>query len=1126
MNNTEDTSAQVFPVIYKWQVSTDKGITFADLTNAPNTPSLSLSNINNDQDDYQYRVVITSGNSAVVSKAASLQVYPRITINHPTNQVALSGNATFNAAVTVPTGTITSYQWEYSTKSAPSTFLPITNATGTTLSLSNLQRSDDDNLYRLNILSGFNSNYKKTYYSNSAKLDILGSPILITKQPADAFASDDTEVLFSVEANTEDQSLLTYQWQESSDQGATFNNIDLETNNTLVINSLNKNQYQYRVQISSSDASINSSTATLHSGIELASAQSVLNNTQLWGDPHLNLVSEKGSFGRIDDNCCAQPIVFFYAKYPNGDSYKLVYNTKFAVGSSVGPAVISSVQAYKNGQIINPTISDNKSTITPSSDSELNSCTVAGVTGWNYLLGRVMSLSTVAAVAQLNNDNYKQLIINCVKWITKNKTNPNILIFSSGNTTQNDLLKSKLASITSLDKITITGLCSSFTNSSNILLNKDIVILQMPYSSAAMPDVGQNALIDYVSKGGGLLTTEWTLYCTARGCFNKLNNIFPVYPTASFTAKSPIRYIQNIADNTMNSGIPDDFTFTGSNNGGSATELSINTVKTNAIIFYHSEQCKAQVNTINVGDLVEVIDQTLDGGVRWGSYQAPVFKWKDKISYSGNILIGGALYWIYKSYIDYRITNNSKFNAWRSNIVGARIDGYGLVLKPYNITRQMLTDAVTANDNSVQIQNITESIPLSDNFWKNMTKVTKGLVPDNKIYKKNTIYITKQPSNRLGGITGSISFECIGNSTNREPITYQWQVSTNNGISFSNLGNNSQYSGVKTSILTIKNLTSSMDNYLYRAVINSKEGNKTITQNSRIVKLSVIQSIVVSSFPTEQTALDGNASFEVLATSSQNTGISYQWQTSTRSDRGFSNIVGESNSKLNIKVTSTTQNNTYYRVIISDNLSSFTTNPVKLIAVPTLSISTQPNSVTTNQNTASFSVSAHGTSPFSVFDYSVSYVWQYSNNNRTWSNIPITHAKYKNSNSSTLNLIDLNRNQDDKLYFRVIVKNGTISKTSNSAQLSILPTISSSSIIYTTSYQTATVDVALRVDASSATVPLSYQWQQSTNSGVKYTNIAGATTNAIGIRNIPKNSYNNYKYRVLISNSTESIVVY
>jgi hypothetical protein len=351
-------------------------------------------------------------------------------------------------------------------------------------------------------------------------------------------------------------------------------------------------------------------------------------------------------------------------------------------------------------------------------------------------------------------------------------------------------------------------------------------------------------------------------------------------------------------------------------------------------------------------------------------------------------------------------------------------------------------------------------------------------------------------------------------------------VSTNNGISFSNLGNNSQYSGVKTSILTIKNLTSSMDNYLYRAVINSKEGNKTITQNSRIVKLSVIQSIVVSSFPTEQTALDGNASFEVLATSSQNTGISYQWQTSTRSDRGFSNIVGESNSKLNIKVTSTTQNNTYYRVIISDNLSSFTTNPVKLIAVPTLSISTQPNSVTTNQNTASFSVSAHGTSPFSVFDYSVSYVWQYSNNNRTWSNIPITHAKYKNSNSSTLNLIDLNRNQDDKLYFRVIVKNGTISKTSNSAQLSILPTISSSSIIYTTSYQTATVDVALRVDASSATVPLSYQWQQSTNSGVKYTNIAGATTNAIGIRNIPKNSYNNYKYRVLISNSIESIVVY
>jgi hypothetical protein len=1136
MNNTKDTSAQVFPVIYKWQVSTDRGTTFADLINAPNSPSLSLSNINNDQDDYQYRVVITSGNSVVVSKAASLQVYPKINITQqPINQIAQNGNAVFSFNAVSPTNATTTYQWEYATKNTPTIFYPINNASGTIaqgdpipmgLSLNNLTRADDDNLYRVKILSGFNSNYKKTYYSNSAKLDILGSPISITKQPTDAFASEDTEVLFSVEANTEDQSLLTYQWQESSDQGATFNNIDLETNNTLVINSLNKNQYQYRVQISSSDASINSSTATLHTGIELASAQSVLNNTHLWGDPHLNLVSEKGSFGRIDDNCCAQPIVFFYAKYPNGDSYKLVYNTKFSTGTTSGPAVISSVQAYKNGQIINSTVSDSKSTITPSSDSELSSCTVAGVTGWNYLLGRVMSLSTVAAVAELNNDNYKQLIINCVKWITKNKTNPNILIFSSDNTEQNNLLKNKLASVTTLDKITITGLCAAFTNSNNILLNKDIVILQMPYYSAAVPDIGQNALIDYVSKGGGLLTTEWTLYCTARGCFNKLNSIFPVYPTPSFTAKSPIRYIKNIVDSTINSGIPDDFIFTGSNNGGSATELSINTAKTNSTIFYHSEQCKAQVNTINVGDLIEVIDQALDGGSSWGTYHTPVFKWKDKISYSGNIIIGGALYWIYKSYIDYKITNNSKFNAWRSNIIGSRIDGYGLVLKPYNITRQMLTDAVTASDNSTQIQKITESIPLSDNFWKNMTKVMKGLVPDNKIYKKNTIYITKQPSNRLGGIAGSISFECVGNSTNKEVITYQWQASSNNGISFSNLGNNSQYSGVKTSILTIKNLTSSMDSYLYRAVISSKEGNKAITQNSHIVKLSIIQSISVSSFPTEQTALDGNASFEVLATSSQNTGIYYQWQKSIRSDRGFTNMTGETNSKLNLKVTSISQNNTYYRVIISDNLSSFTTNPVKLIAVPTLSISTQPNSVTTNQNTASFSVSAHGTSPFSVFDYSVFYAWQYSNNNRTWSNIPITHAKYKNSNSSTLNLIDLNRNQDDKLYFRVIIKNGTIFRVSNSAQLSILPTISSSSIIYTTSYQTTTVDVALRVDASSTTVPLSYQWQQSTNSGVKYTNIAGATTNAIGIRNIPKNSYNNYKYRVLISNSIESIVVY
>jgi len=1142
MNNTEDTSTQVFPVIYKWQVSTDRGITFTDLTNAPNTPSLSLSNINNDQDDYQYRAVITSGNSVVISKAASLQVYPKINITQqPINQIAQNGNAVFSFNAVSPVNATTTYQWEYATKNAPTIFYPINNASGTIaqgdpipmgLSLNNLTRADDDNLYRVKILSGFNSNYRKSYYSNSAKLDILGSPISITKQPVDAFASEDTEVLFSVEANTEDQSLLTYQWQESSDQGVTFNNIDLETNNTLVINSLNKNQYQYRVQIFSSDASINSSTATLHTGIELASAQSILDNTHLWGDPHLNLVSEKGSFGRIDDNCCAQPIVFFYAKYPNGDSYKLVYNTKFSTGTTAGPAVISSVQAYKNGQTINPTISNNKSTTTPSSDTELNSCTVAGVTGWNYLLGRVMSLSTVAAVAELNNNDYKQLIINCVKWITKNKTNPNILIFSSDNTAQNDLLKSKLASVTTVDKITITGLCSAFTNSNNILLNKDIVILQMPYYSAAVPEVGQNALIDYVSKGGGLLTTEWTLYCTARGCFNKLNSIFPVYPTPSFTAKSPIRYIQNIADNTINSGIPDDFTFTGSNNGGSATELSINTVKTNATIFYHSEQCKAQVNTVNVGDLVELIDQTLDGGTAWGSYHTPVFKWKDQISYSGNIIIGGALYWIYKSYIDYRITNDSKFNAWRSNIVGSKIDGYGLVLKPYNITRQMLTDAVTASDNSTQIQKITESIPLSDNFWKNMTKVMKGLVPDNKIYKKNTIYITKQPSNRLGGITGSISFECVGNSTNKEAITYQWQISSNNGISFGNLGTgtNAQYSGSKTSVLTIKNLTTSMDSYLYRAVISSKEGNKTITQNSHIVKLNVIQSIVVSSFPTAQTASNGLAIFEIIASSSQNKQLTYQWQTSIRSDRGFSTIPGETSSTLRLNVTSSSQNNTYYRVVMSDGISSFTTNAVKLTAVPTLKITRQPTNFYASDNKATFDIGIETTSPFSTKFTNILYAWQYSNNNRTWRNIQTNDTKYQNSNTPILSLINLTRSQDDKLFFRAIVKNGSISVTSDSAQLTIAPTISSSSISYNPTYKTINninyVDVVMMIRASTTSGSLSYQWQQSINGGRSYSNITGATYDSIAVGNIPKNSYSNYKYRVLISNSIESTMVY
>ena len=66
----------------------------------------------------------------------------------------------------------------------------------------------------------------------------------------------------------------------------------------------------------------------------------------------------------------------------------------------------------------------------------------------------------------------------------------------------------------------------------------------------------------------------------------------------------------------------------------------------------------------------------------------------------------------------------------------------------------------------------------------------------------------------------------------------------------------------------------------------------------------------------------------------------------------------------------------------------------------------------------------------------------------------------------------------------------------------------------------------MTVGASSSIGVLSYQWQQSKDGGKTYSNLPNTNYNRITVNNITKKHYQYYKYRVLISNSIETITVY
>jgi gliding motility-associated-like protein len=102
--------------------------------------------------------------------------------------------------------------------------------------------------------------------------------------------------------------------------------------------------------------------------------------------------------------------------------------------------------------------------------------------------------------------------------------------------------------------------------------------------------------------------------------------------------------------------------------------------------------------------------------------------------------------------------------------------------------------------------------------------VTSGsgyLVPSANYITAAPIVITTQPQItpvcELQNVTITSLVDNGGN-------TYQWQVSTDSGVSWTNIANNATYSGATTNALTLSGVTNSMNGYLYQVKLD-KVGN-------------------------------------------------------------------------------------------------------------------------------------------------------------------------------------------------------------------------------------------------------------------------------------------------------------
>ncbi|MBK7432441.1 MAG: M36 family metallopeptidase [Chitinophagaceae bacterium] len=376
--------------------------------------------------------------------------------------------------------------------------------------------------------------------------------------------------------------------------------------------------------------------------------------------------------------------------------------------------------------------------------------------------------------------------------------------------------------------------------------------------------------------------------------------------------------------------------------------------------------------------------------------------------------------------------------------------------------------------------------------------------------------ISGHPANVSVCAGANTTFTVTSSGPNR---TFQWQVSTNGGGSWTNITNGGVYSGALTATLTLTGVTLAMNAYQYRCIVNGGCIPPT-TVNSNAAILTVSSGApVINTQPSNASICSGNnTSFTITATA---TPISYQWQESTNGGGTWNNVTnggiygGATTATLTLTGVLIGMNSYQYRCAVTGGCGGTTvnTNAAVLTVTSGATINNQPanSSICTGANTT-FGVTATGSS--------LGYQWQESTNGGgSWNNIS-NGGIYSGATTNTLSLTGVTAGMNGYQY-RCVVSNTCSPLNSNAAILTVntAPNISAQPANSTTCSGNA---ATFSVTASGG--GLTYQWQESTNGGGTWNNLAnGAPYSGVLTSTLTINptivGMNNYQYHCIVTGS-------
>jgi hypothetical protein len=259
----------------------------------------------------------------------------------------------------------------------------------------------------------------------------------------------------------------------------------------------------------------------------------------------------------------------------------------------------------------------------------------------------------------------------------------------------------------------------------------------------------------------------------------------------------------------------------------------------------------------------------------------------------------------------------------------------------------------------------------------------------------------------------------------------------------------------------------------------------------------------VTTNPSNLSLLVGAAA-SFSAAASGNPVPDVQWQQSADAGATFTNVPGATATTLAFTAT-LAQNGYQYRAVFTNSAGSATTTAA------TLTVTSVPVVVTTNPTNLSVAVGANASFSAAATGSPVPTVqWQQS------ADAGVTFTNVPGATATTL-AFTATLGQNGYKY-RAVFTNAASSATTTAATLTVIP-----AVVVTTNPSNLSVSVGANASFSAAAtgnpVP-TVQWQQSTDAGVTFTNVPGATATTLSFT--VTLAQNGNQYRAVFTNSASN----